>query len=389
VFLSYYYEFRREHRQTYYPPGRERERTPPVATTPGNLLDVMQDRRFQLMHDPRFEFMQDPGVSALPPDPIRKVEIKYIEQEHSRKITYYRRRGGLVKKAAELAVLTGCQVAVHVFRGNDLEVYYDGDLTRFYQQLGMHGNPEERHLTPVYMPPEHQDRIKPTFEGPVLPPNVVVPLSNEEGHPTLPDMVEDHHQNQKKQQEKKEGGSQAPAPSLDDPTAINSKAAVDMQTAASPSNPGKRKRGPLYRSYEQLAGNPKQRRMGPGFAPTQQPQQTNYAMYKQQHMQQNMAPMYGMMPSPYGAPRMNGMTAQRGPVVLPHGLGLKALPQGVVNARMPPRMGAYLPKPIMPHVPSYTRAPQQQPQLQEREQQQPQAQQDHHEPLSAEKKSAP
>lgn len=89
----------------------------------------------------------------------KKIEIKYIDQEKSRQITYIKRKGGVMKKAAELARLCGCSVAVHVFNNNSLEVYHDGNLSRFYQRLGVHGAPNERITSPVGIPPDHVQRV--------------------------------------------------------------------------------------------------------------------------------------------------------------------------------------------------------------------------------------
>lgn len=46
-----------------------------------------------------------------------KVEIKKIENTSSRQVTFTKRRGGLLKKAKELAVLCDAEVGVIVFSG--------------------------------------------------------------------------------------------------------------------------------------------------------------------------------------------------------------------------------------------------------------------------------
>ncbi|KAL1549943.1 MADS-box transcription factor 23-like isoform X1 [Salvia divinorum] len=46
-----------------------------------------------------------------------KIEIKKIENVNSRQVTFSKRRGGLLKKANELAVLCDAQVAVIIFSG--------------------------------------------------------------------------------------------------------------------------------------------------------------------------------------------------------------------------------------------------------------------------------
>ena len=44
----------------------------------------------------------------------KKIEIKKIEENNSRQVTFFKRRNGLFKKAAELCVLTGAKIAIIV-----------------------------------------------------------------------------------------------------------------------------------------------------------------------------------------------------------------------------------------------------------------------------------
>ena len=44
----------------------------------------------------------------------RKIEIKKIEEKSARQVTFSKRRSGLFKKASELSMLTGAQMAVIV-----------------------------------------------------------------------------------------------------------------------------------------------------------------------------------------------------------------------------------------------------------------------------------
>ncbi|GJV99114.1 agamous-like MADS-box protein AGL62 [Tanacetum coccineum] len=44
----------------------------------------------------------------------KKIEIKKIEENNSRQVTFSKRRNGLFKKAAELCVLTGAKIAIIV-----------------------------------------------------------------------------------------------------------------------------------------------------------------------------------------------------------------------------------------------------------------------------------
>ncbi|XP_071708223.1 agamous-like MADS-box protein AGL62 [Rutidosis leptorrhynchoides] len=58
-----------------------------------------------------------PGINTIQKKTSKgrkKIEIKTIEKESTRQVTFSKRRTGLFKKASELCVLTGCQLAVLV-----------------------------------------------------------------------------------------------------------------------------------------------------------------------------------------------------------------------------------------------------------------------------------
>ncbi|KAG0144562.1 hypothetical protein CROQUDRAFT_47204 [Cronartium quercuum f. sp. fusiforme G11] len=48
----------------------------------------------------------------------RKIEIAPIVDDRNRSVTFLKRKNGLMKKAYELGVLCGAEVAVIVFAGN-------------------------------------------------------------------------------------------------------------------------------------------------------------------------------------------------------------------------------------------------------------------------------
>lgn len=54
----------------------------------------------------------------------RQIEIKKIEQEKTRLITFHKRRRGLLKKAMELSILCDCQVKIIVTEENGDTVEY-------------------------------------------------------------------------------------------------------------------------------------------------------------------------------------------------------------------------------------------------------------------------
>ncbi len=68
-----------------------------------------------------------------------KIEIKKIENPTSRQVTFSKRRGGLLKKAHELAVLCDAQVALIIFSstGKLFEFASSGRYVREQQQPGL------------------------------------------------------------------------------------------------------------------------------------------------------------------------------------------------------------------------------------------------------------
>jgi len=48
----------------------------------------------------------------------RKIDIEYLQEDRVRKVTFCKRKGGLFKKAEDLAVLCGCEVTVLISNNN-------------------------------------------------------------------------------------------------------------------------------------------------------------------------------------------------------------------------------------------------------------------------------
>ncbi|KAL3637226.1 hypothetical protein CASFOL_019525 [Castilleja foliolosa] len=70
-----------------------------------------------------------------------KIEIKKIENLNSRQVTFSKRRGGLMKKAKELAVLCDAEVAVIIFSGTGK--LYDFASSRMEQILARYNQTHE------------------------------------------------------------------------------------------------------------------------------------------------------------------------------------------------------------------------------------------------------
>nr|XP_009804704.1 PREDICTED: agamous-like MADS-box protein AGL27 [Nicotiana sylvestris] len=75
----------------------------------------------------------------------KKVEIKRIEDKHSRQVTFSKRRKGLLKKAKELSILCDADVAVIVFsnRGRLYDFSSTNSLTEIVQRYHSHVEAEK------------------------------------------------------------------------------------------------------------------------------------------------------------------------------------------------------------------------------------------------------
>ena len=64
-----------------------------------------------------------------------KIEIKKIENPTNRQVTFSKRRGGLLKKAHELAILCDAQVGVVIFSSTGKMFEYSNPPFRFVINL--------------------------------------------------------------------------------------------------------------------------------------------------------------------------------------------------------------------------------------------------------------
>ncbi|XP_038896633.1 agamous-like MADS-box protein AGL62 [Benincasa hispida] len=85
----------------------------------------------------------------------QKIEIKKLEKKSSKQVTFSKRRVGLFKKASELAILCGVEVAIIVFSPND--------------KIFCFGHPDvdvllDRYLTGNLSPPKQAESYIPVAE---------------------------------------------------------------------------------------------------------------------------------------------------------------------------------------------------------------------------------
>lgn len=79
----------------------------------------------------------------------RKIEIAPILDDRNRSVTFLKRKNGLMKKAYELGVLCGAEVAVIVFAGNGrLYEYSSGDLNATLLRYTSYDGPPHEHRGP-------------------------------------------------------------------------------------------------------------------------------------------------------------------------------------------------------------------------------------------------
>ncbi|KAK0540548.1 hypothetical protein OC835_000281 [Tilletia horrida] len=74
----------------------------------------------------------------------KKIKIARIEDERSRQVTFLKRRNGVMKKAHELAVLTGSDVGLIIFNGQGkLSEFCSGDMRALLQRYSQYNGPAD------------------------------------------------------------------------------------------------------------------------------------------------------------------------------------------------------------------------------------------------------
>ncbi|KAG8363644.1 hypothetical protein BUALT_Bualt19G0044000 [Buddleja alternifolia] len=100
-----------------------------------------------------------------------KIEIKKIENANSRQVTFSKRRGGLFKKARELAILCDCDVAVIIYSSTGKPFEFSSCsmkkiLSRYTKCMGSEHvsaremKPEKRELEEVDVLKEEMEKLK-------------------------------------------------------------------------------------------------------------------------------------------------------------------------------------------------------------------------------------
>ncbi|KAK4701851.1 pheromone receptor transcription factor, partial [Phenoliferia sp. Uapishka_3] len=103
----------------------------------------------------------------------RKIEIEYINKKEKRHITFSKRKAGIMKKAYELATLTGTQVLLLVV--SETGIVYTFTTAKFQPLVGAGpgGNPSEgQRLIQACLavdPTDGSDYVSPGPDGPLLP----------------------------------------------------------------------------------------------------------------------------------------------------------------------------------------------------------------------------
>eukprot|EP00965_Chrysotila_dentata_P048815 1619774-Pleurochrysis_carterae.AAC.1 len=76
----------------------------------------------------------------------RREQIAHICDKRSRRVTFVKRKGGLIKKATELSVLCNSEVLLIVFSPSDkMFVYSSSHPEATFQRFKEHRGPQEVH----------------------------------------------------------------------------------------------------------------------------------------------------------------------------------------------------------------------------------------------------
>jgi hypothetical protein len=74
----------------------------------------------------------------------KKINITRIHDERTRQVTFTKRKFGLMKKAYELSVLCGCEIALMIFNSNDrLFQYASSDINKVLLKYAEYNEPHE------------------------------------------------------------------------------------------------------------------------------------------------------------------------------------------------------------------------------------------------------
>lgn len=74
----------------------------------------------------------------------KKINITRIIDERTRQVTFTKRKFGLMKKAYELSVLCGCEIALMIFNSNDrLFQYASSDINKVLLKYADYNEPHE------------------------------------------------------------------------------------------------------------------------------------------------------------------------------------------------------------------------------------------------------
>jgi hypothetical protein len=74
----------------------------------------------------------------------KKINITRINDERTRQVTFTKRKFGLMKKAYELSVLCGCEIALMIFNSNDrLFQYASSDMDKVLLKYAEYNEPHE------------------------------------------------------------------------------------------------------------------------------------------------------------------------------------------------------------------------------------------------------
>ncbi|VDN10076.1 unnamed protein product [Dibothriocephalus latus] len=110
----------------------------------GVTLDSMPWFSSQPVMDSLMSRQADADLFAIETMGRKKIEIKRIEDERNRQVTFTKRKLGLMKKAYELSVLCDCEIALIIFNSSKrLFQYASSDIDQVLLRYTEYSQPQE------------------------------------------------------------------------------------------------------------------------------------------------------------------------------------------------------------------------------------------------------
>ncbi|ORZ13644.1 hypothetical protein BCR42DRAFT_493030 [Absidia repens] len=131
----------------------------------------------------------------------RKIKIQPIHDDRNRQVTFLKRKNGLMKKAYELSVLCGCDIALIVFNSNNKLVQYSSsDIDNVLMRYTEYGEPYETKTNGDFALGENRDDVSFEFsDNEAISTSSTIVQRHESGYMTEPPLPPAPHHHQQHQ----------------------------------------------------------------------------------------------------------------------------------------------------------------------------------------------